>query len=143
MRHDRSRYVIALTILLSTTAGAQSDGTPSNPASSGAAASSVRGATAEDGRVVASSALGACFRRPPQYPAAALRNEQQGSTTVLFEVSASGAAERPAVVRSSQVPLLDDAALNHMKKCIESTAKVTDGTLPPGRYALPLIWRLE
>ena len=143
MHHHRSRYIIALTTLLSTIAGAQSEGTPSNPAIPAATASSVRGATANDGTVVASSALGACFRRPPQYPAAALRDEQQGSTTVLFEVSARGVAERPSVVRSSRFPLLDEAALNHMKKCIASTAKETDGTLPPGRYALPLVWRIE
>ena len=62
---------------------------------------------------------------------------------MIFEVSASGVAEKPAVFRSSQFPLLDEAALNHMKKCIKSTAKETDGTLPPGRYALPLVWRLE
>ena len=143
MRHQVSRQLLGLTILLTTAAGAQSDSTQSNPPIPGAAASSVRAATAEDGRVVTSSALGACFHRPPQYPAAALRDDQQGSTTVSFEVSASGVAERPAVLRSSQFALLDEAALNHMKKCISSAAKETDGTLPPGRYALPLIWRLE
>ena len=141
MRHHRPLYLLGLIILLSTTAGAQS--IQSNPSVPAAAASSARAATAEDGRVVASSALGACFRMPPQYPAAALRDDQQGSTTVSFEVSASGVAERPVVLRSSRFPLLDEAALNHMKKCITSTAKETDGTLPAGRYALPLIWRLE
>lgn len=60
-----------------------------------------------------------------------------------FEVSTTGVAERPAVFRSSQFALLDEAALNHMTKCLKSTASETDGTLPPGHYALPLIWRLE
>lgn len=60
-----------------------------------------------------------------------------------FEVSPTGVAERPVVFRSSQFALLDEAALNHMKKCLKITATGTSGSLPPGRYALPLVWRLE
>jgi hypothetical protein len=48
---------------------------------------------------------------------------------VSFEVSASGVAERPAVLRSSQFSLLDEAALNHMKDCLKTTANETSGTL--------------
>jgi TonB family protein len=143
MRFHSSRQLIGLALLLATADAAYSDNAQANPPPPGAAASSVRAATAEDGKVFASSALGACFRRPPQYPAAALRDDQQGTTLVSFEVSASGVAEGPAVRRSSQFALLDEAALNHMEKCIQSTARETDGTLPPGRYALPMTWRLE
>src|SRR5688500_5566724 len=112
MRHRSSRQFIGLIILLTTAAGAQSGSTQSSPPTPGAAApASVRAATVEDARVVASSALGACFRTPPQYPDAALRDDQQGTTVVSFEVSASGVAERRGVLRSSQFALLDEAAL--------------------------------
>jgi TonB family protein len=144
MHYLQCRQFIGLTIFLVTAASAQSGEFPPNPPTPDAAAStSARTATAEDGRVIASSALGACFRRPPQYPAAALREEQEGRTVVSFEVSATGVAERPVVLRSSQFALLDEAALSHMKKCLKATAIETAGMLPPGRYALPLVWRLE
>jgi TonB family protein len=144
MRYRKFRSFIVLTIALTIAAGAQGDSSQSSPAVPGAAASApVRTATPEDGRAVAASALGACFRRPPPYPAAAERNEQEGRTVVSFEVSASGVAERPAVMRSSQFSLLDEAALNHMKDCLKTTANETSGTLPPGRYALPMVWRLD
>jgi TonB family protein len=144
MRYRQHGQIVGLSLLLTAAAGAQSGSTAPNPSIPGAAAStSIRAATAEDGRVVASSVLGACFSRPPQYPAAALLDDQEGRTIVSLEVSATGVAERPAVLRSSKFALLDEAALNHMKQCLRTTAKETDGKLPPGRYALPLVWRLE
>jgi TonB family protein len=144
MRYRQYLQIIGLTILLISAADAQSGSIQSDPSILGAAAStSVRAASAEDARIVTSSALGTCFSRPPQYPAAALRDDQQGKTIVSFEVSTAGVAERPAVLRSSQFALLDEAALNHLKKCLKTTANETDGTLPPGLYALPLIWQLE
>lgn len=136
------RPIVALTVFLATPAAAQDDASPVAPPSAAASAPAARDIS-EEARAVASSALGACFRRAPAYPRAAVRAEQEGTTVVSFEVSAAGVAERPVLSRSSRFPLLDEAALNHMKRCLEATAAQTQGTLPPGRYALPLVWRLE
>lgn len=94
-------------------------------------------------KIISSLALGACFRRPPPYPDEALRMDQQGRTIVSFEVSSLGIAEKPALGQSSGFPLLDTATLEHLQRCIENTATVTAGQLPKGKYALPMVWRLE
>lgn len=97
----------------------------------------------EKNRRVVASPLGACFRSPPPYPRVAQREGQQGLTLLSFDVNASGIAERPAVVRSSGFALLDKAALEHLAFCLSHTAAQDQGPLPPGRYAVPMVWRLE
>jgi TonB family protein len=122
------------------TASAQETGpAPSPPASQASAPAGAPAAV----HVVAASALGACFRRQPAYPRAALREEQEGQTLVAFTVTAAGDIEQPALVRSSGYPLLDQAALAHLNKCIAAFVPQRDAPLPPGRYALPMVWRLE
>ena len=115
MHYRQFRQLIGLSLLLTSAAVAQSGGAESNPSIPGAAASaSVRTAGAEDARVVASSALGTCFARPPRYPEEARLDDQEGRTVVSFEVSATGVAERPAVLRSSRYALLDEAAYKEL-----------------------------
>lgn len=143
MRFQLSKQFFALAILL-TTAAAQSDSKRSDPPIRGTAdLSSVRAANVDESRIVASSALGACFLQPPQYPSRARRHKEEGRTIVSFEVSENGVAGRPIVLHSSQFPQLDEAALEHMKKCIEATGAETAGSLPPGRYILPMLWLLQ
>lgn len=50
---------------------------------------------ASKGQIVAQSGLAACFRQPPEYPMQARRQNLQGRTMVLFDVSAEGVAQTP------------------------------------------------
>lgn len=97
----------------------------------------------EQMRALAASPLGQCLRRPPPYPVAAQRDELEGEVVLAFEVSAAGTAGAPAVARSSLRPLLDAAAMLHLRQCIDSTAEASAGKLPPGRFLLPLTFKLE
>lgn len=121
-------HVSAQEQALAATAGASQEATPT-----GAAAA----------RMVAASPLGACFRRQPAYPVTALRNEQEGQTVVAFTVAAAGQIQNPGLVRSSGHQILDQAALAHLNQCIASVSTQPDDPLPPGRYALPMVWRIE
>jgi periplasmic protein TonB len=53
---------------------------------------------------------------PPQYPASALRNRQQGSVTVDIVVDASGQVSVARLQKSSGTPSLDQAALDVVKQ---------------------------
>ncbi|MBP6902874.1 MAG: TonB family protein [Burkholderiaceae bacterium] len=92
---------------------------------------------------VAASPLGQCFRRLPAYPAQALRSEQEGETLVAFTIDAAGRAAAPALLRSSGHKILDEAALAHLEKCLAQHGEASTEALPAGRYALPMLWRLE
>ncbi len=97
----------------------------------------------QNARAVAEPPLGACFRRPPAYPVVALRNEQTGRSLVGFTVTESGSIENPALLRSSGHTVLDQAAVGHLLKCIALLPPDYQPKLPVGRYALPLLWRIE
>jgi TonB family protein len=142
-KSNAPRLLFVAALLLTGAAAAQNDTPPANVPTPAASTASPRPATAEDGKIVANSPLGVCIHRPPPYPATALRNDQQGRTVLSFEVSAGGVAGQAAVLRSSQHSVLDAAALHHLQQCIASSAKVTEGTLPPGRYVLPWEWRIQ
>ena len=141
------RTVLSLLILLLSLPASAGDGTigskGASPSPTEPASQTRTEITIDPARTVASSALGRCFRYAPKYPPAALRYGQEGRTLVRFEVSRDGIAENPVTQISSGFPLLDVAALNHMRGCIERTAVETKGLLPAGRYALPMDWRLE
>ncbi|MFC5498596.1 energy transducer TonB [Caenimonas terrae] len=135
-----SRLQTALLLLaLAGHAAAQEPASPAIPAASQAPAP----AGASGARRVASSPLGACFGRQPAYPARALRNDEQGASLVGFTVSPTGHIEDPGLLRSSGHGLLDQAALAHLNKCIASVTTQPDAALPPGRYALPMVWRIQ
>ncbi len=53
---------------------------------------------------------------PPQYPASALRNRQQGSVTIDIVVDASGQVSLARVQKSSGTPSLDQAAVDVVKQ---------------------------
>ncbi len=62
---------------------------------------------------------------------------------VLFVVTGEGAPEKPQLMRSSGHQLLDEAAVAHMASCIGQYILSDGAPLPEGRYALPMVWRLE
>ncbi|WP_442909573.1 TonB family protein [Hydrogenophaga sp.] len=135
-----SRIPIAL--LVTALAGhASAQGQASAPTADASQAATPTGAAAA--RMVAASPLGACFRRQPAYPVAALRDEQEGQTVVAFTVAAAGPIQNPGLLRSSGHQTLDRAALAHLNQCIASVSTQAEDPLPPGRYALPMVWRIE
>lgn len=93
--------------------------------------------------MVMSSTLGTCFKRPPAYPSDALRKELTGRTLLVFSVSPEGKIQSPGLLRSSGHPALDQAALAHLSMCIAMQEGQSPPPLPPGRYALPHVWRIE
>ena len=97
----------------------------------------------QNNRAIVESPLGACFRRPPAYPAVALRNEQTGRSIVAFTVTESGAIENPLLLRTSGFTVLDQAAFAHLVKCIALFPPDHKPKLPVGTYVLPLLWRIE
>lgn len=94
-------------------------------------------------RLVSESPLGQCVRRPPRYPVEALRKALSGQSVVAFTVAADGALENPALLRSSGHAVLDSAALAHLGRCIAHFRLAEQPPLPAGRYALPILWRVE
>lgn len=127
---------VLLATLLAGHALAQDPASPPTPSASQAAGEIAA-------RLVDASPLGACFRRQPAYPPQALRNEQQARTLVVFTVTPAGAIQAAGLLRSSGHRLLDEAALGHLDKCIAASAPPSGDPLPPGRYALPMVWRIE
>lgn len=53
---------------------------------------------------------------PPTYPALALRNHYEGTTIIELKVAPSGAINSAVVYKSSGFPVLDEAALDVVKK---------------------------
>ena len=89
------------------------------------------------------SSLAACFQKPPAYPIEARRLDLQGRTMVLFAVSVEGVPEEPSLLRSSGHAVLDHAAIKHLSLCIRQFVATSTERLPAGRYALPMVWRIE
>lgn len=120
---------------------AQDAAPPASAASSPTQAAAPAGAASA--RSMAQSTLGACVRKPPSYPVEARRQGLQGQTVVGFVVGADGRPEAAALLRSSGHAVLDRAAVRHLARCIDGHVAAEAERLPPGRYALPLDWRLE
>jgi TonB family protein len=83
------------------------------------------------------------MRKPPQYPIEGRRLDLQGQTMVMFLVTAQGVPSEPSVLRPSGHPILDHAALAHLHACIAQFGSGASEPLPPARYVLPMLWRLE
>ena len=53
---------------------------------------------------------------PPQYPQAAVRKKQEGLVLLTVTVSGTGQAQKVEIKKSSQYPLLDEAALKAIRR---------------------------
>jgi protein TonB len=126
-------------------AAAQVSAQAAGPASAPASSTSSQAAelALQKARVVVASPLGACFRAPPEYPKSALRKDESGTSVVLLVIKETGEIESPGLLKSSGHASLDWAAFNHLKSCISKHPQDPEQKLPPGRYALPLTWRIE
>jgi TonB family protein len=143
----RQRVAIAIGLLACAIASAGAQ--PAPAASQAASAAQSTAPSASDARRaqisdMRASPLLACLRKPPIYPAAALRSEQQGRTVFVFTVNDDGQPGDAVVSVSSGHAALDEAALQHYQRCRRAHARLQDSEpLPPGRYALPIVWRIE
>lgn len=83
---------------------------------------------------------GACAK--PEYPRAALRNEETGTVTLAFLIGADGTVQDSRVERSSGHRRLDEAARAALSLCRFTPATV-DGRPEPAWARLEYVWRIE
>jgi protein TonB len=82
-------------------------------------------------------AAGEGYFSDPQYPAMALRNHYEGTTIVEIAVDEAGNTTEAKIFKSSGFPILDDAALDVVKK---------RWRFPPGQprlYHWPCTFKLQ
>ncbi|WBS03502.1 energy transducer TonB [Pseudoduganella sp. SL102] len=97
-------------------------------------------ALAEPVRTAAVADFRTCAR--PVWPKEAVQNKQQGTVTLSFLISDSGAVTDSKVTRSSSFPLLDVAALEGIMKCRFRPSTV-DGKPIPAWVQMQYVWTLD
>jgi TonB family protein len=83
--------------------------------------------------------IGGCV---PEYPAAALKIEAQGTTTLQFTVDDKGALTDAAISKSSGHEVLDRAALSALSKCRFKPAVTAGQTQKSSTFTVEYVWRL-
>ena len=85
--------------------------------------------------------LGGCSK--PEWPKAALRNEQTGPVTLAYLIGVDGRVADSRVLKSSGFPLLDEAARVGILRC--NFARKVDGGAPaqPEWQRMQYVWTLE
>jgi protein TonB len=78
----------------------------------------------------------------PQYPAAALRNEESGTVTLALLIGADGRVSQSRVDHSSGHRDLDKAALNALSMCTFKPA-MNNGQPEAGWAQIAYVWTLE
>lgn len=77
------------------------------------------------------------------YPAIALRREEQGTTRFRLEIDAQGKATQCSIVASSGSKALDDATCRHvMRRARFEPASDRTGAKVPGSYSNSVRWKL-
>ena len=80
----------------------------------------------------------------PEYPRAALRNEETGVVDLLLVVEANGSISKADVIKSTGFPLLDNAVRNRM---LAGQCKAKPGTVngQPQRASTKIqyVWKLD
>ena len=140
------RFVVVFAVVLAAHAQAQTTADTAG-ASGSAAPESVLTPGIASAPATSSQGLfrtfNACVRRMPVYPAASRAAGEEGRSSIGFEVSADGVLAAPFVRESSGFARLDQAALVHVRRCIERSEHAAPRDMRPGAYALPFEWRLE
>jgi TonB family protein len=77
----------------------------------------------------------------PEWPKEALKKEQTGTVTLKFFIDSDGSVVDGIVVKSSGHPLLDDAAINGIKKCRFSPG-LYEGKPRPSSMTMQYVWTL-
>jgi TonB family protein len=78
----------------------------------------------------------------PEYPQQSLQANEQGTTVLLFWLSASGDVERTEVAKSSGFPRLDRAAAVGLAACKFQVQPATDGRVQANPVRVEYVWRL-
>lgn len=84
-----------------------------------------------------------CAPTTKDYPAAAARNNQEGTTRVSFTVDEKGQLQAFGVTRSSGHLLLDYTALIKLAGCKFVPGKAPDGTPIGGTFTVEYVWKLQ
>lgn len=78
----------------------------------------------------------------PEYPKSSLRNEEQGTVTHRFVVSAGGRVLKTQIVRSSGYRDLDRASVEALSQCPFRPASI-DGRPVQSTMDIQYVWRLD
>jgi protein TonB len=78
----------------------------------------------------------------PQYPAAALRNEESGTVSLALLIGADGRVTQSRIDHSSGYRDLDKAALNALSMCTFKPA-MNNGQAESGWAQIAYVWKLE
>ena len=97
----------------------------------------------EDARGPYAAMLGKIFAKNKQYPRAAQMRGQQGTTIVLVEIDASGAALSVSVKESSGFDVLDRQALESVKKSLPLPQPPEILRNREFSVLIPMVFRLE
>ena len=80
--------------------------------------------------------------QPPEYPAAARRNEETGTVTLRFLIGEDGKVVESNIEASSGYPRLDEAARRALGHC-QFKAGTVDGKPEQSWARLQYVWKLE
>jgi TonB family protein len=78
----------------------------------------------------------------PEYPVESIRAEEQGKTTLRFEVDADGGAKKIEIAQSSGFVRLDEASIATLRRC-RFRLPPAAASAPAPRAQVEFIWRLE
>lgn len=78
----------------------------------------------------------------PEYPKASLRNEETGTSTILFKVAADGSVQGASVQKSSGFRDLDKAAMTALSKC-RFKPSTENGQAVESSQPVQYVWTLE
>ena len=83
------------------------------------------------------------MRQLRRYPALAERLQQQGQVVVQVRLAADGALLGSEVVEGSGTGILDEAALELVRRAVASVRSSVGGPGTPLQRRVPVIYRLE
>ena len=78
----------------------------------------------------------------PEYPIESVRAQEQGKTTLRFEVDAGGGAQKIEIAQSSGFARLDEASIAALRRCRFKLPPAA-ASAPAPRTQVEFIWRLE
>jgi len=78
----------------------------------------------------------------PEYPKSSLRNEETGTSTILFKIAADGSVQGASIQKSSGFRDLDRAAMTALSKC-RFKPGTENGTAVESSQPVQYVWTLE
>ena len=84
-----------------------------------------------------------CAPSGKDYPAASVKNREQGTTKVRFFISDDDRLSRAEIAQSSGYPVLDVAAIFYLSRCQFGSATSPTGERIPSDFVVQYVWRLQ